>query len=222
MTTPESFVEALRKLKFEDTFNPYSDQCTVHDLYDAPSIRSKTLGVVLEAATQREIDSLWIGRDLGYGGGRRTGLAFTDDVHLRKHVERWGVPFERPTKGKEVQERTATAVWSILLQIKKPVFLWNVFPLHSHNTGNPRSNRPHNTHERKAGEKLLSQLIHLLEPHRLIAVGRDAEKVAHSLRDGHEVIYVRHPAYGGQKEFRAKMCALYSLGKGRTVEKLRP
>ena len=43
MTTPESFVEALRKLKFEDTFNPYSDRCTVHDLYDAPSIRSKTL-----------------------------------------------------------------------------------------------------------------------------------------------------------------------------------
>ena len=92
MTTPESFVEALRKLKFEDTFNPYSDRCTVHDLSDAPSIRSKTLGVVLEAATQQEIDSLWIGRDLGYGGGRRTGLAFTDDVHLREHVERWGVP----------------------------------------------------------------------------------------------------------------------------------
>ena len=222
MTTPESFVEALKKLKFEDTFNPYSDQCTVHDRYDAPSIRSKILRVVLETATQREIDALWIGRDLGYGGGRRTGLAFTDDVHLRKHVERWGVPFERPTKGKEVQERTATAVWGILSQIKKHVFLWNVFPLHSHDTGNPRSNRPHNVRERRAGKNLLSQLIHLLEPRRLIAVGRDAEEVAHSLRDGHEVIYVRHPAYGGQKEFRAKMHALYSLGNRKTIGKLWP
>ena len=211
MTTPESFVAALRKLKFEDTFNPYSDRCTLHDRHNAPGIRSKTLRFVLEAALQQEIDSLWIGRDLGYDGGRRTGLAFTDDMHLQGHLERWSVPFERPTKGKEVQERTATAVWDILSQIKKPVFLWNVFPLHSHNAGNQRSNRPHNAPERRAGEKLLSQLIYLLEPHRLIAVGRDAEEVAHSLRDRHEVIYVRHPAYGGQNEFRAKMRSLYSL-----------
>ena len=209
--TPESFVAALRKLKCENTFNPYSDRCTVHDRDDAPSIRSKTLRFVLEAATQREIDSLWIGRDLGYHGGRRTGLAFTDDVHLRGHVERWSVPFERPTKGKEVKEQTATHVWDILSQIKKPIFLWNVFPLHPHDPDDPFSNRTHNTRECKAGIKLLSQLIHLLEPPRLIAVGRKAESVAHSLKDGREVICVRHPSYGGQNEFRAKMRALYSL-----------
>ena len=218
MTTPESFIEALRKLKFEDTFNPYSERCTLHDRYNAPSIRSKTLLAILEAATQREIDSLWVGQELGYKGGRRTGLAFTDDVHLQEHAERWSVPFERPTKGKEVKEGTATAVWDILSRIKKPVFLWNVFPLHTYKSDNPFSNRKHNAHECSAGKKLLSQLISLLEPHRLIAVGRDAEEVAHSLRDGHEVLrdghkvmYVRHPSYGGQNKFRKKMKNLYSL-----------
>ncbi len=211
MTTPESFIEALRKLKFEDTFNPYSERCTVHDHDDAPSMRSKTLLAILEAATQREIDSLWVGQELGYKGGRRTGLAFTDDVHLQEHAERWSVPFERPTKGKEVKEGTAAEVWGVLSLIKAPVFLWNVFPLHTYKSDNPSSNREHNAHERSAGKKLLSQLISLLEPHRLITVGRVAEKVAHSLRDGHEVIYVRHPAYGGQDKFRAKMRALYSL-----------
>ena len=211
MTTPESFIEALRKLKFEDTFNPYSERCTVHDHDDAPSMRSKTLLAILEAATQREIDSLWVGQELGYKGGRRTGLAFTDDVHLQEHAERWSVPFERPTKGKEVKEGTAAEVWGVLSLIKAPVFLWNVFPLHTYKSDNPSSNRKHKAHERSAGKKLLSQLISLLEPHRLITIGRVAEKVAYSLGDGHEVMYVRHPSYGGQNEFRAEMRALYSL-----------
>ena len=189
MTTPESFVAELGKLKFENTFNPYSDRCTVHDRDDAPSIRSKILRTILESATKQDIDALWVGQELGHRGGRRTGLAFTDDVHLRGHVERWNVPFERPTSGKEVKEGTATAVWDVLSQIKKPVFLWNVFPLHSHDPDKPFRNRTHNTRERKAGTKLLSQLIRLLEPPRLIAVGREAEAAAHSLKDGREVIY---------------------------------
>ena len=210
MTTPESFVEVLEKLTFENTFNPYSDRCPIHDLDDAPSIRSRTLRALLEAAKQREIDDLWVGQELGYRGGRRTGLAFTDDVYFQEHVEHWGVPFERPTKGKEVQEPTATAVWSMLSQIKKSVFLWNVFPLHSYEPGEPFSNRPHNAGERKAGEKLLSQLIHLLEPHRLVAVGKKAEKVVSRLSNGCEVRCVRHPARGRQKEFQAQMRVLYS------------
>ena len=211
MTTPESFVEALRKLKFEDTFNPYSDRCTVHDLYDAPSIRSKTLRAVLESATNQDIHTLWVGQELGYKGGRRTGLAFTDDMHLQQHADRWNVPFERPTKGKNVKEKTASTVWDVLSQIKAPVFLWNVFPLHPHDPDNPFSNRQHRSCERKIGENILSQLIYLLNPNRLIAVGREAEKVAHSLSNGHKVTYVRHPSFGGQKEFRAKMRDLYSL-----------
>ena len=79
---PKEFVSSLRELRFENVFNPYSDRCTVHDVSDAPSRRTGVLLELLEAAAETEIDALWIGRDLGYRGGRRTGLALTDDVHL--------------------------------------------------------------------------------------------------------------------------------------------
>lgn len=209
--TPAQFVKELTDLNFENTFNPYSDRCAVHDLDDAPRSRSQTLQSMLEAATGQEIDSLWIGRDLGYRGGRRTGLALTDDKHIQTHAERWKLSIERPTKGKEIAEPTAAVVWRILSQIKASVFLWNVFPLHPHEPGNPFSNRSHNARERRAGEEFLSQLISLLRPRLLVAVGNDAARTTRRLSDRHRVIQVRHPSYGGQTEFLAQMGELYDL-----------
>ena len=211
--TSACFVKELTGLNFKHTFNPYSDRCAVHDLDDAPRSRSQALQSVLEAATEREIDSLWIGRDLGYRGGRRTGLAFTDDVHVQAHAERWELSVERPTKGEEVTERTAAVIWHILTQVKEPVFLWNVFPLHPHEPGNPLSNRSHNARERRAGEEFLSQLISLLRPRLLVAVGNDAARTAHRLSDRHRVIQVRHPSYGGQTEFLTQVSELYDLNE---------
>ena len=210
---PIHFVEALGALDFDNTFNPYSKRCAVHDLHDAPRRRSELLHAMLEAAVEREIDAIWIGRDLGYRGGRRTGLALTDDVHLYAHAQRWGVSVERPTKGEAVAERTAAVIWSILSHIKAPVFLWNVFPLHPHELDDPFSNRSHNSHERKAGEELLFQLIHLLKPRRLIAIGNDAALTAHRLADHHEVIKVRHPSYGGQTQFLTQVRELYDVSE---------
>ena len=203
------FVEALSELEFENTFNPYSNQCDVHDLHGAPHCRKQTLSSMLEAATQRKIDALWIGRDLGYRGGRRTGLAFTDDVHMQAHARRWNIVAGIPTRGKPVAERTAAVIWRVLLQVSEPVFLWNVFPLHPHEPGNPFSNRSHNSRERKAGEELLSQLIALLRPRRLVAIGNDAGQTVRRLCDRHRVIQVRHPSHGGQTRFLTQMNELY-------------
>ena len=206
---PGQFVRELRGLHFENAFNPYFNQCPVHDLDDAPLCRSQTLHSILEAATQREIDSLWIGRDLGYRGGRRTGLSFTDDVHIHAHAERWKLSIARPTKGEAVTERTAAVTWRVLSRIERSVFLWNVFPLHPHEPGNPFSNRSHNSRERKAGEEVLSQLMLLIKPRRLIAIGNDAAGTAHRLCNQHRVIQVRHPSHGGQRLFSAQMSKLY-------------
>lgn len=208
---PQDFVTSVAALRFEHTFNPYSCRCAVYDRADAPNRRSLMLTRLIEAALTTNIDAIWIGRDLGYRGGRRTGLAFTDDIHIGAHAARWGLPAHRPTKGEAVSERTAANIWRVLANIHAPVFLWNVFPLHPHEPNDPFSNRRHNSRERRAGEEILFQLVVLLEPKRLIAVGNDAAITARRLVKDKEVVQVRHPSYGGQREFVRQVSELYDL-----------
>lgn len=208
------FMDALKNLSFENAFNPYSNRCAIHDMDDAPERRLELLHTLLEVAIAQEIDSMWIGRDLGHRGGRRTGLAFTDDLHIPEHGARWGLSIQRPTKGEIAVERTAAVIWSVLARVKESVFLWNVFPLHPHEPGKPFSNRSHNTVEREKGERLLSDLILLLEPNRLFAIGNDAARSVRRLCDDDEVFQVRHPSYGGKSQFIAQMCKAYNLDSG--------
>jgi hypothetical protein len=211
---PKEFVDSLKEIRLKNVFNPYVDRCMVHDVADAPSRRSTALLELLEMASATEIDALWIGRDLGHRGGRRTGLALTDDVHLRIHATRWNVSIERATLGSMIAERTAAVIWSVLALVSAPVFLWNVFPLHPHEPDDPFSNRSHRPHERVIGEALLSELITMLRPRRLVAIGNDATKVASRLVAITGVVQVRHPSYGGQRDFVRQIHDLYELKGG--------
>ncbi|MBB5207901.1 uracil-DNA glycosylase [Chiayiivirga flava] len=206
------FVQAVSALQFEDCFNPYSDRCAVHDRRDAPRRRAAVLSSLVDQAAKHPVDALWIGRDLGYRGGRRTGLALTDDIHIRNHGRRWEVDLspDRPTLGNAVSERTAAVIWNMLDNIDARIFLWNVFPLHPHEPGDPFTNRQHNARERQAGERILKYLIEILRPLRIVAIGNDAAAAASRVSAGLPVVCVRHPSYGGQTQFQRQISELYA------------
>ena len=210
---PAGFVDTLSGLAFQDTFNPYVHRCPSHDRDDAPCLRRRALFEMLQEAASSDLEAIWVGRDLGYRGGRRTGLALTDDCHIEAHATRWGIEITRPTQGEVVSERTAAVVWDVLAHVKSRVFLWNVFPLHPHEPSEPFSNRAHNASERAAGEDVLVALIELLRPRRLIAIGNIAADSARRVCGSVEVVNVRHPSYGGHNEFLKKMRALYGVDR---------
>lgn len=214
--SPDQFVDALAAVRLDRVFNPYSDRCLVHDSGDAPLRRRTTLARILRSAASAGVDAIWIGRDLGYRGGRRTGLALTDDIHVPMHGLRWGLRLERPTLGPAIKERTAAVVWQVLAEIRDPVFLWNVFPLHPHDAGNPFSNRSHNAEEQRIGIGMLRSLVDLLRPKRVVCIGGDAAKTLAGLGSTIPAFRVRHPSYGGHNEFLSGIERLYGKRPART------
>lgn len=73
------------------------------------------------------------------------------------------------------------------------------------------SNRAHNAKERSAGEELLGELVDLLRPKRIVAIGNDAEKATIRFKPRCEVLKVRHPSYGGQNIFLEQVKSIYSI-----------
>ncbi len=211
------FVALVADLKFDDAFNPYSDTCVAFDRPDAAAIRRGNLAKALGAALATGVESVWIARDLGYRGGRRTGLALTDEAHLNAHASLLGAEdLRRSTLGPAAAERTATVIWRMLMEIGKPIFLWNVFPLHPHEPGRPMTNRSHTRFERHACKHVMVTLLDLLAPQAVLAIGRDAEASMADL--GIAAKQVRHPSYGGQPEFIAGVSEHYGLQMQRSTE----
>ena len=210
MKTATDFVTALSAVTLDNAFNPYRDICPVHDAPDAADQRRSNLLHCLEACAGGDADTIWIARDLGYRGGRRTGIPLTDEAHLPDASRLFsGAALSRATVGPLVAERTATITWGQLKAIGKPVMLWNVFPLHPHAPGNAMTNRCHKKSERATTWPFMLALLELVKPRKLVAIGRDAGEALADLNI--DVSVVRHPSYGGQADFIAGIQDIYGL-----------
>ncbi len=212
MMNSKKYVDRLSGVSFPDVFNPYRDVCGEHDHSRSVAIRRVNLQKYLDAVLVGGIDSLWLGRDCGYRGGRRTGIALTDEIQLpalEQHFEFDGI--SKATVGLPVKERTATEVWKIIREVNAKVFLWNVFPFHPFETGNSMSNRRHTTREFDQCKDLLLGLIDWLKPKKIITLGADAHREVERL--GFKSSLVRHPSYGGHIEFAVAIRKLYARPK---------
>jgi hypothetical protein len=102
----------------------------------------------VELVRAAEVECVWLGRDCGYRGGRRTGIALPDELHLDALQHHLGIDgIAKATVGSPITERTATHVWKAILEVNAKVFLWNIFPFHPFEPGNPMSNSRHTARE---------------------------------------------------------------------------
>lgn len=203
--TPEDAVAQLSGLKLPHAFNPYADRCLEHDLDDAPAIRRANLLATFNRAAG-SVDEVWIALEPGHRGARRTGLAMTDDSHLEAHADLWGINgIARATKSGPGTEQTAGIVWEALAASGRKVLLWNVVPLHCHQPGRPLSNRRHTRDEREACWPLTCEILEMLSPGRIVAIGNDAHKAIGGIDA--DCVKVRHPARGGKAAFLAGVAA---------------
>ena len=204
----ERFINDAQEYRLSSAFNPYSEICADHDLPDAAAIRSDNLRAILKAACEHQVDELWLGLEPTWRGGRRTGLAMTDEPHLSDHAARWHAHGVRSaTRTAPPSEQTAGYVWRSLDGLSQRVFLWNAVPFHTHEEGNYRQDRRHTEQEREACLPLLRSLLALLRPARLIAIGVDAETAFSDL--GRACERVRHPSRGGQVQYGTEMANLH-------------
>lgn len=205
-----TFVDEICSVRMDSVFNPYRERCATCDTPTAPVIRRCNLEAYLRAAERLGLECAWFGRDLGYRGGRRTGLALTDEPRLAAFQQAFvGADVRRATSGAPLAERTAAEVWNVIARLETPPFLWNVFPFHPFDEANPMSNRAHTVRERDLSAELLSTLLGWLKPRRIIALGRDASQTLARL--GYACTYVRHPSYGGKRDFVRGVFQFYEL-----------
>lgn len=207
--TATQFVDQLSSIELPNVFNPYREVCAVADHSDSPAIRRQNLAHFLGAVETVGVHSIWLGRDLGYRGGRRTGIPLTDEFHLQLLAETYCIDgIAKATNGMDLQkERTATEVWKILSIIRQPIVLWNAFPFHPFEDNQPLTNRPHSVKEFELCHDILISLIEWLQPGVIITLGADAERAVTRL--GLSCERVRHPSYGGHVQFARQMFTLY-------------
>jgi uracil-DNA glycosylase len=151
--------------------------------YGRSRLLRERLAAYLDA--KRGATVVLVGEAAGYRGARVSGIPFTS---------------ERQLTGGGPAEASATVVHRVLaeLGVEDEILLWNVVPTHPHQPGRPYTNRRPTRVEVRVSSPFLQGVA---RGRRLIAVGRLAAEVTGAP-------YVRHPARGGARAFRAGLVEL--------------
>lgn len=218
------FISGLKNFQELDlVFNPWTKSDGQYDIgEEAPKIRCENLRKYL--LMRENANYILIAEAPGYQGCHFSGIPMTSERLFKNHkdifkgMKRSSNPQKSMGQPKTVQkdgfaEPTATIVWELMVNelcIEPDNFvLWNTFAFHPHEKSNLLSNRTPCHHELKLGRKVLDEFLKLFptqNTRKIIAVGNVAK--ATTVNFGYaieEECCVRHPAYGGAKEFCSKM-----------------
>ncbi|MFN2451866.1 MAG: uracil-DNA glycosylase [Candidatus Dormibacteria bacterium] len=185
-------VDDLTEARIGATFNQYRETGGDDASPAAPGLRRANLLRYLES--RRHALVVMVAEAGGWRGARYSGLtlycerqfgeAGPDDprsfMRTSRHPRGWSEP-----SATIVQRALASGGW------QRRVLLWNTVPTHPAGP-TPHSNRTPTREEVALGRVFLERLLDIVEPDRLVSLGR----VAASALDA-EVPVVRHPANGG-------------------------
>lgn len=179
-------------------FNQYYDKDPTVDLQNADEIRRGNLRNYLQSFSERP-SAVVIGEAPGWRGCRFSGVPFTSEAQLCNGE----LPFkglQSSSKALPYSEGTATTFWKYMLPHHPRFFAWNCIPFHLYKLDNKFTNRTPRKKEVYGYLWLLSEILSLIKPRQVIAVGRNAEQALTKI--GIYYSYVRHPSHGGANDFK--------------------
>lgn len=185
-------------------FNPYRDRHPALDQPDAPAIRRRNLWRYL-AAYALPPPIFILAEAPGPWGCRFSGVPLTSEAQLLDP----DFPLSGEASGQSVRphrEYSARIYWRVMRPYFPHFFTWSAVPLHPHQPGAPLSIRTPAQRELRAWLPLVADLVEVLQPVQVIAVGRKAAFALQTL--GIPSTYVRHPSQGGARQFEAGIRAL--------------
>jgi len=186
-------------------FNPWAERDSLDRLERPAALRLQRL--------QRHFDTpatlLLIGEAAGYQGCHFSGIPFTSErLMLEGLIPRIGCEQRITKRPRPWSEPSATTVWKCLHELgnAERTVLWNAFPWHPHQPGNPHSNRRPTPAELRLGLRPLRAVLGRFTGAKVIAVGRTAALSIKSVL-GAEPTCIRHPSMAGANRFRSELRA---------------
>lgn len=180
-----------------ELFNPYNGEHPELDRPGAAAIRRANLRGYLNAYT--EAPQLFLLLEApGPWGCRFSGVPITSENHLLDSDfplsgEATGITNEPHT------EYCAGIFWRVLKEHFPSFFVWNSVPFHPHDEGEPLTIRTPRRTEVRAYSSFLADMLAIIKPARVLAIGRKAEQALGDVDV--DCTYVRHPSHGGAKKF---------------------
>jgi uracil-DNA glycosylase len=216
----EKIISILQRQVFEldstgTMFNLYKDVDLQFDKVNAATIRQENLKSYVRSCFQKENNGtvLIVGEAPGPWGCRFSGIPFTSEAQL--------LSSSFPIKGQQsskspipYKSRTSKIFWEIMEQYyqDKPFFVWNCIPFHPHENekDKPLSIRNPSTKELREHSRILTDLIQIIDPEKIVAVGKKSEKALSIIGTKKPTIIVRHPSRGGATEFKAQIKEVFN------------